>query len=318
MDRDLSNEDTMRLETERNNLNSQLAEMKINDHLKLQENIENRLNEEIHQRKLRLEEKMRIQKRHIEENEESNKIKRELEEENKKIKSETKNKKNTCKINLLNQINSNYDTRVKLLSQRKEKEKIERERLENICRAEQIEVKNLKSCKQQMNDNFISASEYIWNLQKSDSKRENISFLDDGWRIEKDKIQETNKTSASRKQINLDCAEFNLAKLAKIQENITKDQELKEKELKDRLSWESQLKTDIDQRKIDVKKRQETYFSDISKQVLQTRNYQDLNQKHQEKQLENLRNYQKHLISVDIRETQIPVDRRNPFVGIQS
>ena len=316
VDREASNEDSLRLEVERSKLNSDLAVMKINEQLKLQQNIESRLNEEIHQRKLKLEEKLKVQKRHIEENEESNRIKREIEEEKEIVQNEMEIKKNTYKVNLLKQINSNFDTRTKLLNERKEKEKIERERLENICKAEQIEIKYMKGSKQKLNDNFISASEYIRNIQKSDSKRDNFSFLDDGWKMEKDKIQETNNTSEHRKQINLDCAEFNLAKLAEIQKINAKDQDIKGTELKDRLMWEAQLKSDLDQTKIDVKKKQDSYFSDISKQVQQTKNYQDLNQKYQEKQLQNLRNYQKHLISVDLRETQIPIDHRNPFLGI--
>ena len=287
--------------------------MKLQEHQTLQRSIHKRIEEEILHEKRKLEEKLKLEKRHLEENEENFKIKQKTAEEKEQ---ESRNRKLFMSLHdqkLLEQINENKSRKEKNLAEKKEKEWLERNRLRGLLEAEKQEMNVKKTLRRADEDNFKDAKLQFGNVMREDSKNNNFSFLDEGWKIEKEKITDANNHQANRKQLYKDCANFNKNLMKEQSDNIVKEQNSKQTEIRDRLSWESQHKKDLDMMKVEKKDKQDTYFNQINNQLAQNRQFKTSRDNYDNDHLQHIFKHRQYLKEIDLRESQNPIDNVNPL-----
>ena len=189
-------------------------------------------------------------------------------------------------------------------------------RLENICKVEQLEFIRDKTLKLEEDEKFKEARKEIMNLKSQQSKNENYSFLNDGWEIEKSKILASKEKEQCKKQNNNQCSDFNKLKIAETAINKEKESVLKTTIVRERLDKEAQYAADIEKEKIENKNKKEIYFNSLSNQLDQERQYRKSRENYCNGQMATIKQHQKHLLTIDQRETQNPIDKRNPLLYI--
>ena len=193
-------EEKLRLEEERRTIQENIENKKLDDHRQLQKNMQERIAEEQLQKRLKDEERIRIQQKHIEENKESYKIARDMEED-KTLELENKKKdKKDLSFDLLKQIGSNKSKLMKMMNNKRELESMERKRLEDLSLAQKMENVRKTNLLRSKVDDYIGANDSFKKVQHDLMKNSNFSFLDEGWRMEKEKIIESNNKTESQKQ----------------------------------------------------------------------------------------------------------------------
>ena len=185
-------EEKLRLEEEKRTIQENIENMKADNHRQLQKNMQERIAEEQLQKRLKDEERIRIQQKHIEENKESYKIARDMEED-KTLELEKKKKdKEDLSFDLLKQIGSNKSKLMKMMNNKRELESMERKRLEDLSLAQKMENVRKTNLLRSKVDDYIGANDSFKKVQHDLMKNSNFSFLDEGWRMEKEKIIESN------------------------------------------------------------------------------------------------------------------------------
>ena len=306
-------EEKLRLEEEKRTIQENIENKKLDDHRQLQKNMQERIAEEQLQKRLKDEERIRIQQKHIEENKESYKIARDMEED-KTLELEKKKKdKKDLSFDLLKQIGSNKSKLMKMMNNKRELESMERKRLEDLSLAQKMENVRKTNLLRSKVDDYIGANDSFKKVQHDLMKNSNFLFVDDGWRMEKEKITESNNKTESQKQTNMECATFNQGLKSELEETKKKAEMAKESELRDRGVMELQVKQDLAREAKEKRNKQQNYRHDIEQQILRNAQFRKSRENYFNEQLAQVKNYQPHLEQVDRKESENPIDKSNPF-----
>ena len=298
---------------ERRRILEDIEQKKKEEHSQLQQNILNRLAEQQEQERRKQQEKLQVEQSHISENKESYQIQRDIAEEREFNLNKKTQSKDFLKDRLLRQIEANKEKKGKMLLVKKEKEYTERKRLEHLSVAEKYEEKHQKNLNNANIEQFKEVDSSYRKIQKEMAKESKFNYLDEGWRIEKDKILEWNNREEKQKLANVSCAEFNKMKLKDIEEGNRKDEMLKQAEMRERLVWEDNLRKDVENVKCVKRDKQAKYLEELNHQKMSIDKYRLARENYNKDHLENIRKYQKHLEDIDLKEVQNPIDKKNPF-----
>ena len=191
-------------------------QQKQSDFVKLQDSIKDRIQQENYSEYLRRQEKIRLENKHSEENKESYKIKREIEQEKNEREQEKKESSENLKLELLRQIGQNKVRKQKLLEEKKNLESFERNRLDHLIQAEDIQRKYETKMTNNETCEFNMSTRNFRKIQTQLERENNFAFLDEGWRQEKEKIQEKLNLNQTRRETDRICAlgksSFNLTR----------------------------------------------------------------------------------------------------------
>ena len=306
-------EEALRLEEERRAIQENIENMKAESHRQLQKNMQDRIAEEQFQKRIKDEEQKRIQQKHIEENKESYKIARDIAHEKALDLEKKKNDRNNLSFDLLKQIGSNRAKQMKMMNNKRELESIERKRLEDVTLAQKLENVRKTNLLRSKVDDFREANDSFKKVQHELMKNSNFSFLDEGWKLEKEKIIESNQKTEGQKQANKDCSAFNQKIRSELEELKTKAETIKEAELRDRGVMEKQLRLDLMREGTEKSRKQQNYRNDIEQQILRNAQNRKSRENYSNEQLAQIKNYQLHLDQVDRKESENPIDNSNPF-----
>lgn len=306
-------EEKFRLAEERRAIQENIESMKMNSHRQLQQNMQDRIAEEQFQMRLKEEERKRVQQKHIEENKESYKIVRDMEED-KAIELEKKNnEKKSLSFDLLKQIGSNKSKLMKMMNNKRELESIERKRLEDVSLAQKLENIRKTNLLGSKVDDYKGANESFKKVQHEIMKKSNFSFIDEGWRMEKEKIIESNTKTESKKQSNKECSTFNEKIKSDLEELKNREELFKESELRERGVLEKQVKQDLVREGNEKRRKQQNYRNDIEQQILRNAQTRKARENYLNEQLAQIKSYQTNLDLIDRKESENPIEKSNPF-----
>ena len=306
-------EEKFRLAEEKRTIQENIERRKMNNHRQLQQNMQDRIAEEQLQLRLKEDERKRVQQKHIEENKESYKIARDMEED-KAIELEKKNnEKKSLSFDLLKQIGSNKSKLMKMMNNKREQESIERKRLEDITLAQKLENIRKTDLLGSKVDDYKGANDSFKKVQHELMKKSNFSFIDEGWRMEKEKIIESNNKTESKKQSNRECSTFNEKIKSDMEESKIREEMVKESKLRERGVMETQVKQDLLREKNEKGRKQQNYRNDIEQQILRNAQTRKARENYLNEQLAKLKSYQTNLDLIDRKESEIPIDKSNPF-----
>ena len=306
-------EEKLRLEEEKRTIQENIENMKAENHRQLQKNMQDRIAEEQLQKRLKDQERIRIQQKHVEENKESYKIAREMEEDKAVQLEKMKKDRKNLSFDLLKQIGSNKTKLMKMMNNKRELESMERKRLEDLSLAQKMENVRKTNYLGSKVDDYIVANDSFKKVQHELLKNSNFAFLDEGWRLEKEKIIENNNKTESRKQANMDCSTFNQALKSELEESKKRAELAKESELRERGVIEIQIKQDLAREASEKSNKQQNYRHDIEQQILRNAQFRKSRKNYANEQLAQIKNYQSHLDQVDRKESENPIDKTNPF-----
>ena len=189
------------------------------DFVKLQDSIKERIKEQNYWEFLKTQEKIKTEKKHIEENKESYSIIRKIEKEDQERLREKQESSETLKTQLLRQIGRNKSRKQTMLNEKKESEALERKRLEHLLQAENIQRKYETKSSNSEQSEFTVATKNFRDVRKALERESDFTFLEEEWRLEKEKIKDKLNLNQRRKEINENCASFNREIMTGIQHN---------------------------------------------------------------------------------------------------
>ena len=306
-------EENNRLRDERAELLQSRNQQKQSDFVKLQDSIKNRIQQENYREYLKRQEKIRIENKHNQENKESYKIRREIEEEKKEREEEKKESSENLKIELLRQIERNKARKQTLLEEKKDLESFERKRLDHLIQAENIQRKFVSKMTNNENSEFNAATRNFRKVQTQLERENNFVFLDEGWRQEKEKIEEKLDLNQTRRELNLRCAAANKEKMANREEERTQREAARLGERERRLVWEEEYRAQLEEEKSRKLSQQAEYHSQISLQRGQNSLLRTRREEYDESLCDQVRRNQKYLQEIDERETRDPLDKTHSF-----
>ena len=306
-------EENNRLRDERAELLQSRNQQKQSDFVKLQDSIKDRIQQENYSEYLRRQEKIRIENKHSEENKESYKTRREIEQEKKEREQEKKESSENLKIELLRQIERNKARKQKLLEEKKDFESFERKRLDHLIQAENIQRKFETKMTNKETCEFNAATRNFRKVQTQLERENNFVFLDEGWRQEKEKIQEKLDLNQTRRELNRSCAAVNKEKMASSEEERTQREAARLGEREQRLVWEKEYRAQLEEEKSRKLSQQAEYHSQISQQRGQNSLLRTRRDEYDESLCDQVRRNQKYLEEIDERETREPLDKAHSF-----
>ena len=306
-------EDKLRLAEERRSIEENIENRKLNDHQQLLRNMQDRHAEETLQMRLKEEERKRVQQKHIEENKESYKIARDMEEDKASELEKKNNEKKSLSFDLLKQIGSNKSKLMKMMNNKREMESIERKRLEDVSLAQKLENIRKTDLLRSKVDDYKGANDSFKKVQYELMKKSNFSFLDEGWRMEKQKIIESNNMTEIKKKSTMECSAFNEKIKSDLEEIKNREEMVKESELRERSVMENQVKQDLAREEIEKRSKQQNYRNDIEQQILRNAQTRKARENYLNEHLAQIKNYQTNLDLIDRKESENPIDKSNPF-----
>ena len=306
-------EEKLRLAEERRSIEENIENRKLSDHQQLLQNMQDRIVEETLQMRLKEEERKRVQQKHIEENKESYKIARDMEQDKASELEKKHNEKKSLSFDLLKQIGSNKSKLMKMMNNKRELESIERKRLEDVSLAQKLENIRKTDLLRSKVDDYKGANDSYKKVQHELMKKSNFSFLDEGWRMEKQKIIESNSMTESKKKSNMECSAFNEKIKSDLEEIKNREEMVKESELRERSVMEKQVKQDLAREEIEKRSKQQNYRNDIEQQILRNAQTRKARENYLNEQLAQIKNYQTNLDLIDRKESENPIDKSNPF-----
>ena len=302
-------EENSRLRDERKELQQSLEQQKQSDFVQLQDSIKERIQQERHREYIKTQEKIQLEKRHIEENKESYRIRREIEEEDREKEKERLECSQTLRSELLRQIGRNKSSKEKMLREKKELEALERKRLDHLLQAENIQRKYETEMSNSEKFDFSLAANNFRKIRTELNRDDNFAFLSEGWRLEKEKIEDKLNLKQKRKEINENCAKVNKEIMSSLDlgKNLGLTEKLREAER--RLLWEKDYAKQLEEEKCRKQSGQVEYHSQISEQENQNSSYKKRAENYNDRLEEEMRRRYKHLQEIDDRETLQPIDR---------
>ena len=306
-------EENIRLREERAELLQSRNQQKLSDFEKLQDSIKARIEGENYSEYLRREEKIMMENKHNQENKESYKIRREMEQEKKEREQERKESSENLKIELLRQIEGNKVRKQRLLEEKKDLESVERKRLDHLIQAENIQREFSTKLSHSENCEFSSASRKLRWVQSELERAENSVFLTEGWRGEREKIQEKLDLSQTRRDLARSCAAANRGAMGRSEEERTERRAVGLQEVERRLGCQEQYRAGLDQENSSRRSHQAQYRSQISEQRAHNSLLTTRRREYDQALEDTVRRNQKYLQEIDERETQQPLDKPHPF-----
>lgn len=186
-----------------------VKEDKLKAHRDLIRNIDERIDQEKALQKLKTQNSVKLGEKHKEENLESSKIRRELAREAEEDLQRRQEEKEKIGGELLSQIISNRTRREEVESSRKALEALERRRLEQLTEAQRFQMNHEKKLKRKEDDGVKSLISDVKAMKFNQNKSDNFKFLNEGWNIDKDKINQTKQFKEIKKEVNIKCSNFN-------------------------------------------------------------------------------------------------------------
>ena len=306
-------EENNRLREERAELLQSRNQQKQSDFVKLQDSIKARIQGENYSEYLRREEKIRLENKHCQENKDSYKIRREIEQEKKDREQERKESSEHLKIELLRQIEGNKVRKQKLLEEKKDLESVERKRLDHLIQAENIQRQFATKLSHSETCEFSSAARKLRAVQTEVEREKNFVFLDEGWRQEKEKIQEKLDLTQTRREVERRCAAANQEAMARSEEERREREAVRLQERERRLGWEEEYRAGLEQENRRRLSRQAEYRSQISDQLQQNRLLTARREEDDQSLADQVRGHEKYLQEIDKRETRQPLDKHHSF-----
>ena len=196
-----------------------------------------------------------------------------------------------------------------MLNEKKELECSERKRLDHLLKAENIQRKFETKMSSSDKSDFSVATNNFRRIQNELSRDENFSFLEEGWRLEKEKIEDKLNLKQKRKEINENCAKVNKEIMSSLEvgKNLSKIEKLREAER--RLIWEKEYTKQMEEEKSRKQSEQVEYHSQISEQQSQNTSFKNIKENYNETLGQELRRRYKYLQEIDDREILEPIDR---------
>ena len=196
-----------------------------------------------------------------------------------------------------------------MLNEKKELECSERKRLDHLLKAENIQRKFETKMSSSDKSDFSVATNNFRRIQNELSRDENFSFLEEGWRLEKEKIEDKLNFKQKRKEINENCAKVNKEIMSSLEvgKNLSKIEKLREAER--RLIWEKEYTKQMEEEKSRKQSEQVEYHSQISEQQSQNTSFKNIKENYNETLGQELRRRYKYLQEIDDREILEPIDR---------
>ena len=302
-------EELARMRDERKLLLQSREQQKQSDFEKLQESIKERIQQEKYREHLRTQEKIEIENKHIEENKESYRIRREIDAEEKEKDKERKETSETLKNELLRQIGRNKSRKEKISNEKRELECLERKRLDHLLQAENIQRKFETKMSNNEKSDFSEATNNFRKVRNQLDKDNDFFFLEEGWRQEKEKIEDKLNLNKKRKEINVNCSNLNKEMMTNVEIARGQHEAEKVKEVERRLDWEAAYRRELEDDKSRRLSEQAQYHRQITDQRAHNTQFRNRDNEYNEILCEHVRKYQKYLQEIDDREGRDPLDR---------
>ena len=192
-------------------------------------------------------------------------------------------------------------------------ESFERKRLDHLIQAENIQRKFETKMTNNETSEFNVATRNFRKVQTQLEKENNFAFLDEGWKQEKEKIEEKQNLNQTRRDLDRVCAAANKETMARGQQERTEQEAARQEERERRLVWEEEQRARLEEEKFRVVRGQAEYHGQISQQRGQNSLLRARREENEESLCDQVRRNQKYFLEIDERETRQPLDKAHSF-----
>ena len=156
---------------------------------------------------------------------------------------------------------------------------------------------------------FSEATNNFRKVRNQLDKDNDFFFLEEGWRQEKEKIEDKLNLNKKRKEINVNCSNLNKEMMTNVEIARTQHEAEKVKEVERRLDWEAAYRRELEDDKSRRLSEQAQYHRQITDQRAHNTQFRNRDSEYNETLCEHVRKYQKYLQEIDDREGRDPLDR---------